>query len=145
MAMASMAAYEAYTAQVPLMTSMQIDGGQPGLMNNLEGLVHDLASKGQLQGLLAQAANQSEDSTASFDLSHMLASLSSEGPPAGEDEGIVNTMTKMKTERNGKHDREGQIITDGKFMTVEPRTEKTYQTQIKATERAEQNKKRKEA
>lgn len=57
----------------------------------------------------------------------MFASLSSEGHP-GEDEGIVNTNTKMVTERNGKHDREGQIITDGKFMTVEPRTEKTYQT-----------------
>ncbi len=75
----------------------------------------------------------------------MLASISSEGPHTGEDEGIVNTNTKMKTDRNGKHDREGQIITDGKFMTVEARTEKTYQTQIKATERAEQNKKRKEA
>ena len=107
MAVASIAMLQeqyAQAAQVPLFNSFAQVDSHYDLSKGLDNLVHDFAQKADKK--------DKEPASKGLGLSSIFSSLMG-GSEGDQDEGIVNTMTTMKKDRNGKKDREGQILMNG--------------------------------
>ena len=107
MAVASIAMLQehyAQASQVPLFNSFAQVGSHYDMSKELDNLVHDFAQKADKK--------VKEPATMGLGLSSIFSSMMG-GNEGDQDEGIVNTNTTMKTQRNGKKDREGQILMNG--------------------------------